>query len=140
VNWLLKILVPGSSTKVPTERDLAVRALVARCARLTTSEAWSLADEWAAIEDDDIVRAAIAEGCRKAGHYANAAADDADWAFRWTLRMPSDHAIYAPLDPDFGRAIEAIRAHTTAIAARERIPTDVAEAMSGPWHAAISSE
>jgi hypothetical protein len=147
VNWLLKVLgiratpaSEGAQKNAVVERDAVVAALVERCGRLTAGEAAALAGAWAAIEDDAGVLSAISEGRSQAGPDAVAAADDADWAFRRTLGIPSDGAIYAPTHPIEGRAINAITAHAVAIAGRDRITPAFAAIMSGPWHAALGVE
>ena len=53
-------------------------------------------------------------------HHGYVAASRRD-GFRWTLGIASDGVIYADTDPFAGRAIQAIRIHALAVAARDRI-------------------
>jgi hypothetical protein len=137
VNWLSDLLAPAASIDEP---DYAVAALVDRCGRLTAEETDRLAGAWATVEGDPRTSALIAEGhqaARALGSRADQAADDADWAFRWTLGIPSDGALYADNDPIAGRAIRAIRARAAAIATRNALASDLTAAMSAPWHEVI---
>jgi hypothetical protein len=119
------------------DRDPAVASLVERCGRITPEETRRLAGAWAAVEADPEVRSSILEGERRCGADADEAADAADWAFRKTLRIPGDGALYAPHDPVYGRAIRTIHSHAMAVAAGALLPAALAEAMSGPWREAI---
>ena len=133
--------MPVGQANLPVvERDPVIAALVARCGEITAEEAGRLASAWATVEDDHIASADVAEGHRQAGLDADEAADAADWAFRSTLGIPSDGALYADTDPFAGRAIKAIRAHATAVAARSTFSPALAAVMSGPWRAAIGPE
>jgi hypothetical protein len=135
---------PTKSVNIPiADRDPAVAALVKRCGRITQDEASVLAAAWRGIEDDLRAGATIAEGrrlARQAGPDADEAAEAADWAFRWTLGIPCDGAIYADTLPFEGRAIAAIRSRAMVVALGDAIPADVAEAMSGPWLEAIDPD
>jgi hypothetical protein len=144
VKWLARL--SGNQPPAPepagfaVDRDPVVAALVERCARITRDETSHLAGAWATIEGDADAHAALAEGARLAGlaaPHAEEAAANADWAFRVTLSIPGDGSLYAAHDPIHGRAIEAIRMRALAVAARDALPPDVAEAMSDPWRQAM---
>lgn len=125
------------------ETDPAVAALAERCAQLTDDEASALAGAWRSVEDDARTVDEVQRG-RRLAHEARPevaeAEDAADRAFLGTLDIPSDGVLYAAHDPVFGRAINAIRAHAAAVAARDVLSADVAAAMSRPWHEAIGPD
>ena len=146
MSWLSKFRAALATLQIEPvvipviERDPAVAALVERCGRLTGEELAGLHRAWRAVDMDPEAEATIWAGQRLAciaAPDADRAADDADWAFRWTLEIPSDGAAYAAHDPLAGPIINAIRAHVMAVAAGDGIPADTAAAMSGPWREAV---
>ena len=112
---------------------------VERCGRITQGEINRLAGAWGSLERDIERHRDLAEGARLAITVPGAAeaADEADWAFRWTLGIPGDGALYAAGDPIYGRAIQAIRMRALAVAGIDTLPGRVVEAMSGPWVEAV---
>ncbi len=122
--------------------DADVALFVERCGRITTDETNMLAGAWAAVEADPEAFDEIVAGQRLALTLPGVreAADKADWAFRGTLRIPGDGALYAPNDPIHGRAINTIQSRAMAIAAGDAIEPERAAAMSAPWIAAMGPD
>lgn len=122
----------------PVAYEQSIVAYIARCERISAAESRRLAAAWAMLEDDAESSAGVAAGIRLAKEIPIAveASDRADWAFRGTLAIPGDNALYADLDPILGRAINAIRARALAIGAGGHLAADLSVAMSRPWRVA----
>lgn len=136
---------PEAPLAVPIlERELLVRALVEQCGRLTSSEAASLHNARRVVENEPEILARIDEGVRLADEAhpdaVREASDAAKWAYIGTLHIPAREVLQLAHDPIHGPVIAAIWAHATAVAARDVIPVDLAEAMSGPWLEAFATE
>jgi hypothetical protein len=150
VNWFSRLLASRAATPPDpapasiVERDPVVAALIERCSRLTGVEGAALHGALRAVERDPHRLARIREGRRLAvealPEAVREAESAAEYAYCALLEIPSDGMLYAYHDPAYGPTIAAIWAHAAAVAARDVLPVDVADVMSGPWREAVAPE